>query len=198
MPSSYTLGKYFETFVQTQLASERYNNAIELRPLLALDPAVELLALEAEQQGFGFMRRLAAEWQSGDNRFDRPGECLLAAHYDSRLIGVGGLNRDPYVQGDGIGRLRHLYVHASARWLGVGSQLVAPILKQARGSFRVVRLRATTAEAAAFYGRLGFVSTSEEAASHVMVLDRGITGDNDAATPFVSRSKTAQNRTERR
>ena len=30
MPSSYTLGSHFETFVQNQLASGRYNNASEV------------------------------------------------------------------------------------------------------------------------------------------------------------------------
>lgn len=53
MPSSYTLGKHFETFVQAQLASGRYNNASEVvrdalrlmegreRRLAALDAVIE-------------------------------------------------------------------------------------------------------------------------------------------------------------
>jgi antitoxin ParD1/3/4 len=53
MPSSYTLGKHFEAFVQTQLASGRYNNASEVvraalrlmeereRRLAAFDAAIE-------------------------------------------------------------------------------------------------------------------------------------------------------------
>ncbi len=52
MPSSYTLGKHFETFIQNQLASGRYNNASEVvrdalrtlkereRKLAALDGAL--------------------------------------------------------------------------------------------------------------------------------------------------------------
>ncbi len=37
MPSSYTLGKHFEAFIQTQLASGRYGNASEvLRDALRL------------------------------------------------------------------------------------------------------------------------------------------------------------------
>jgi antitoxin ParD1/3/4 len=52
MPSSYTLGKHFETFVQAQLSSGRYNNASEVlrdalrlmedreRRLAALDGAI--------------------------------------------------------------------------------------------------------------------------------------------------------------
>ncbi len=53
MPTSYTLGKHFESFVQAQLASGRYNNASEVlrdalrlmedreRRLAALDIAIE-------------------------------------------------------------------------------------------------------------------------------------------------------------
>ena len=53
MPSSYTLGKHFEAFVQAQLASGRYNNASEVvrdalrlmeereRRLAAVDAAIE-------------------------------------------------------------------------------------------------------------------------------------------------------------
>jgi antitoxin ParD1/3/4 len=53
MPTSYTLGKHFEAFVQAQLASGRYNNASEVlrdalrlmedreRKLAALDAAIE-------------------------------------------------------------------------------------------------------------------------------------------------------------
>jgi antitoxin ParD1/3/4 len=53
MPSSYTLGRHFEEFIQGQLASGRYNNASELVPdalrlleqrerrLAALDAAIE-------------------------------------------------------------------------------------------------------------------------------------------------------------
>jgi antitoxin ParD1/3/4 len=50
MPSSYTLGKYYEDFVQAQLASGRYNNASEvLRDALRLmeDRERRLAALDA-------------------------------------------------------------------------------------------------------------------------------------------------------
>jgi antitoxin ParD1/3/4 len=53
MPSSYTLGKHFEAFIQAQLASGRYNSASEVlrdalrlmeereRRLAAMDSAIE-------------------------------------------------------------------------------------------------------------------------------------------------------------
>jgi len=60
MPSSYTLGKHFETFVQAQLASGRYGNASEVvrdalrlmeereRRLAALDAAIARGMADAE------------------------------------------------------------------------------------------------------------------------------------------------------
>jgi antitoxin ParD1/3/4 len=50
MPTGYTLGKHFEQFVQTQLASGRYNNASEvLRDALRLmeERELRLAALDA-------------------------------------------------------------------------------------------------------------------------------------------------------
>jgi antitoxin ParD1/3/4 len=50
MPTSYTLGKHFESFVRAQLASGRYNNASEvLRDALRLmeDRERRLAALDA-------------------------------------------------------------------------------------------------------------------------------------------------------
>jgi antitoxin ParD1/3/4 len=50
MPSSYTLGEHFESFVQKQLTSGRYNNASEvLRDALRLmeDRERQLAALDA-------------------------------------------------------------------------------------------------------------------------------------------------------
>jgi antitoxin ParD1/3/4 len=50
MPSSYTLGKHYETFVQAQLSSGRYNNASEvLRDALRLmeDREHRLAALDS-------------------------------------------------------------------------------------------------------------------------------------------------------
>jgi antitoxin ParD1/3/4 len=63
MPSSYTLGKHFESFVQAQLASGRYNNASEVlrdalrlmedreRHLASLDAAIERGMTDIEAGG---------------------------------------------------------------------------------------------------------------------------------------------------
>ncbi|WP_162596278.1 GNAT family N-acetyltransferase [Methylobacterium sp. 17Sr1-1] len=114
------------------------------------------------------MRRLFEDHATGANRFDRPGERLLRAWHGGHLVGVGGLNGDPYVADNGIGRLRHLYVLAAHRRLGLGAVLVRALLREAEGHFRVVRLRTVSAEAAAFYRRLGFQETAEPNATHVI------------------------------
>jgi GNAT superfamily N-acetyltransferase len=150
-------------------------DAVRIRRLTSLDD-VEPLLVEAEQQGFEFMRRLVEEWAAGANRFDHRGECLLGAFSGSQLVGIAGLNRDPYAKADGVGRLRHVYVLASARRHGVGSLLVHHIVQEARHSFHILRLRTTTAPAAAFYLRLGFTRIDEKTASHVMVLGSGAKG----------------------
>jgi GNAT superfamily N-acetyltransferase len=136
----------------------------------ATHPGMETLRVAAETEGFRFLTRLVAEWNDGANRFDRPGELLVGAVRSERLLAVCGLNRDPFADRHDIGRLRHLYVHPSARRTGAGSALVGHLLGQAGGAFRVVRLRTTTAEAAAFYLRHGFVAVAEPDATHARAM----------------------------
>ena len=112
------------------------------------------------------MHRLVDEWRTGTNRFDQPGEILLGAFTDGRLLGIGGLNRDPYASDARTGRVRHVYVVPQARRSGVGQVLVERIVAEAFRSFERVRLRTMTAEGAAFYAALGFVETDEPDATH--------------------------------
>ena len=119
-------------------------------------------------EGHGMIRRLVDDWASGANRFDRPGEVLLGAWLNGRLVGVGGLNRDPYADDDLTGRVRHVFVLPDARRAGVGAALLREIVARAPQAFRVLRLRTVTPDAAAFYAALGFTETSEPEASHRM------------------------------
>lgn len=119
---------------------------------------VGALVSESEQFGSRFVRRLVEEWTNGTNRFDRPGEALFGAWVEGRLIGVCGLNIDPYAGDDRIGRVRHLYVLSAFRRTGVGRQLVAHVVKAAQGRFDDLRLRTTNSVAARLYQALGFLS----------------------------------------
>ena len=141
---------------------------IQLEQATTLGAELNPLVTEAEAGGHLFVRRLRDEWASGSNRFDMRGERLIVARAGDRLVGVGGLNHDPYTQAPGIGRLRHLYVARDARRRGVGALLVRSILAGAAVHFTLIRLRTDSAEAAAFYSRLGFHPTDEEGATHFL------------------------------
>jgi len=145
-------------------------DTVELRRLDAIDDQIMPLMVEAERDGHRFVRRLNDNWLSGRNRFDKPGEFLLGAYANNRLVAIGGLNRDPYAQSDDVGRLRHLYVRADSRRLGVGRLLVRQIVIEAAKTFSVLRLRTATADAAAFYERLGFATTGDDTATHIVRL----------------------------
>jgi len=138
----------------------------ELRP-----ESINSLVAESEQAGHGFVRRLAEEFSSGRNRFDRPGEALFAATLRGRMVGVCGLNIDPYASAPAVGRVRHLYVLIEHRHLGVGRQLVGEIIRVARESFETLRLRTNNPAAARLYERMGFRRCdAADDCSHLMEL----------------------------
>jgi GNAT superfamily N-acetyltransferase len=132
---------------------------------------LSLLVAESEQEGWRFLRRLADEWAAGTNRFDRPGEAPLAAWVDGGLVGVCGLNADPYAGDPTIGRVRRLYVLRAFRGRGVGRLLVEAVLQSARPWFRLLRVRTENAAAGRLYERLGFVPAVGVAdCTHTLVL----------------------------
>lgn len=150
------------------IAAQAASADLAVAALATLGADTERLRAEAEMQRVDFVRRLFEEHAAGVNRFDRPGERLLGAWHRGGLVGVGGLNRDPCAAEEGIGRLRHVYVLASHRRLGVGAMLVRHLLQHAEGHFRVVRLRAATPEAATFYRHLGFLESAGPSATHLI------------------------------
>ena len=132
----------------------------------------ELLAVsiaESEAHGLGFVRRLADEWASGANRFDRPGEALFAVRDAADVVAVGGLNVDPYTTDPGTGRVRHVYVLTAYRRRGLGAALVSAIIAAARGHFHTLRLSTSNPDAARLYERLGFRRRADLAkCTHIM------------------------------
>jgi 8-oxo-dGTP diphosphatase len=114
-----------------------------------------LVALSLRED-FAAMRRMRDDWNSGANRFDRPGEVVFEARVGSRLAGICGLNRDPYADSPEVGRVRHLYVDPAFRRRGVGRALVAQIVDAAACSFARLRLRTLRADADLFYVAIGF------------------------------------------
>lgn len=139
-------------------------------------PAADLapLIVESEQAGLRFVSRLAEEWESGRNRFDRPGEVLFGALTDEGLVGVCGLNVDPYAGEPRVGRVRHLYVLTVHRRRGVGRQLVGAVVAAARGPFAALRLSTVNPQAVRLYEMLGFRRRAGDArCTHAMEIVAG-------------------------
>jgi GNAT superfamily N-acetyltransferase len=145
--------------------------AAAIGPLADLASAeVAALVADSERAGLRLVRRLVEEWTDGTNRFARPGEVLLGARIDGRLVGVCGLNVDPYLSDARVGRVRHLYVLASCRRLGVARQLMTRIIEAAQGSFDTLRLSTSNPAAARLYETLGFRSIAVSHCTHLMAV----------------------------
>jgi N-acetylglutamate synthase-like GNAT family acetyltransferase len=143
---------------------------IAITRLETLPPQLVELEREASTQGFKFVGRLIDEWRTGSNRFDKPGERLLVASESGSIVGIGGLNVDPYKPTGDTACLRRLYVLNDFRRRGIGEALVRALLEGASLRFRVIRLSTDTEAAAAFYSRLGFSAVDDETATHIKML----------------------------
>ena len=145
-----------------------------IEPLRELPPdRVKELLLDSEAAGSRIVRRLVDEWAARTNRFDRPGEALFGASMAGRLVGVCGLNVDPYAGDPRVGRVRHLYVLTPLRGHGVGRQLVRRVIEAAEGRFATLRLHTSNPAAARLYDAVGFSARDDGSeCTHVMDLPR--------------------------
>ena len=73
------------------------------------------------------------------------------------LIGVGGLNEDPYTKDNKIGRLRRFYISRDYRRLGLGNLLLNQLLCHAEKYFEVIVLHTDTKQGDVFYTANGFI-----------------------------------------
>lgn len=122
-------------------------------------------------EGYTFLQRLWDEYQSGINRFDTEGAILLGVKADEQIIGVGGVQKDPYLNQQMIGRIQHLYILSAYRRTGVGRHLMHTLIDHARSHFTILTLRTLTEHGSAFYNSLGFSSQPRFAsATHWLVL----------------------------
>ena len=144
---------------------------VEIERLRDLEPgALDALIAESDRDRMTFVRRLADEWAASVNRFDRPGEALIVARDASQIVGVGGLNVDPYAGNPSVGRVRHLYVLTAYRRRDIGERLVAEIIAAARDRFHTLRLSTSNPEAARLYERLGFRRADGANCTHLMTI----------------------------
>jgi GNAT superfamily N-acetyltransferase len=141
---------------------------LEIHEARDLPEGLEALRRASVAEGFRMVERLERRFRSGESRFDGPGEGLFAAREAGRLVGVGGVSRDPYLDDPTVGRLRHVYVEPGARRRGVGRGLVAAAVARGAGAFGRIRLRTGRDEAARFYCALGFAPSVEPDTTHVL------------------------------
>jgi GNAT superfamily N-acetyltransferase len=113
---------------------------------------IDVLADAANREGIALVARLVDDYQSGSNRFDREGEGLWASRDDVSLVGVCGLNQDPFATpAERAGRVRRLYVLQPWRRLGVGSLLLDEVEAMALQHHRILTAYTIDPVAAAFY-----------------------------------------------
>ena len=77
---------------------------IRVLRITALPEGFEELAADAVADGQKMLEILREDWASGATRFDGPGEALFAALAGEALLGLGGVTRDPYAEGEAAGR----------------------------------------------------------------------------------------------
>ncbi len=146
---------------------------LDIQKFVLPTPGFERLLAEASAEGIRFIQRLHDEWTSGENRFDGPGEGLWGCWQNGVLVGLGGVNRDPFAGDEHAGRIRRVYVRPGWRGSGVGSSLVAHLIEHARKAFQRVYLRSESPAASRLYERLGFEPCDEPFATHVLRFEAG-------------------------
>jgi GNAT superfamily N-acetyltransferase len=111
---------------------------------------------ESQQEGYEFIQRTIEDWNSGANKFSKPGEKLWGLMLETTLIGIGGLNYDPYSEYPNLGRVRHLYIRKIHRRKGYATLLMNTIISEARQYFDTLRLLTDNPAASELYETLGF------------------------------------------
>ena len=144
-----------------------------IAPVTHLDAGLlQPLLEESLREGYRFVQTLLDEYRAGTNRFDTPGAVLLGVSFSGRLIGIGGVHRDPYLQRADVGRVRHVYVLHEFRRHGIGRQLLSALIDHAQAHFTLLTLRTNTPAAAAFYEAIGFRTDSlPDQATHWLPLN---------------------------
>lgn len=135
---------------------------LQVQPIRQLSPVcLSDLLRDSRSSGFRAVQRLIDEWTSGVNQFGRSGEALFIARWHDRIVGVCGLNIDPYATITPTGRVRRLYVLQAYRRQGIGRALVKQVIAEACLSFDRLHVRTDSLIADRFYRSLGFTPCSD-------------------------------------
>jgi multimeric flavodoxin WrbA/GNAT superfamily N-acetyltransferase len=130
---------------------------------------IEELLSESESFGYQYLTKMINQWRTGENRFSKPNELLIVYKNAEKVIGIGGINEEPYLKKRDFGRLRDVYVLSQYRRSNIGTQIVEHLIEFGRKHFKTITLRVPeNIEASPFYESLGFLKTGEiETVTHV-------------------------------
>lgn len=120
--------------------------------------------------GFNFVKRTKEEWLSLKNDFSRKGEVFYGIKLDDKIVAIGELNIDPYLNNSQIGRVRHVYVHRMYRRQGLAHLLMNQIILHGKQYFRRLTLRTNNPIAIHTYEKYGFSSVMHEHYTHELEL----------------------------
>jgi GNAT superfamily N-acetyltransferase len=122
---------------------------------------LDRLVKQSKEEGFRFVDRLIIDYKNGSNAFNHFGEGLFGVFNEKGvLVAIGGLNKDPFSNGQYIGRLRRFYVDKEYRRKGIGSLLVKRIIEEAKIYYKVLVLHTDTEQADRFYSSIGFTKSN--------------------------------------
>lgn len=136
-----------------------------------LPEGVLKLVEESNSEGFRHLKRLVDDYNTGTNRFDKQGEALFIACVEDQIVGVCGLNQDPYLHNEAAGRVRRLYISKDFRRFGVGRLLMVEVIEEAKKHYKTLSLKTDNPVADSFYCSLGFSKKIiDERATHCLRL----------------------------
>jgi GNAT superfamily N-acetyltransferase len=147
---------------------------IDTRRLNDLPVGIDVLVEASTGEGFTMVQRLRDEWHSGKNKFDLQGEKLFGAFSDDKLVGICGLNIDPFLKQDNIARLRHMYVMPEFRRRGIANKLVNIVLESVDPKFIKITLQSNSKYPGSdrFYEWYGFKRVDIGKTSHELNLPK--------------------------
>lgn len=137
--------------------------------------AIQELLMESESQGYHYLTKMVSQWESGENRFARGNEKLICFKENEKVIGIGGINEEPYLRRKGYGRLRDVFVLTKYRRNHIGRQIVEHLIEFGKRHYKAITLRIPeNKEAGPFYEAIGFLRTDDiETVTHVKWMNNG-------------------------
>ena len=124
----------------------------------------------SKTEGHNMVNRLVTDFRAETNRFDGPGEVLLACLSGSAIVGIVGLNQLKEKQLGIVGLVRRLYVVPRYRGKGLGRCLVEELSMYARSHFVILTVNVGKLPARGFYEHLGFRPVDHPTITHMKEL----------------------------